>query len=228
MKTILVVDDKSSMRKLLEDFLTGQGFRVHAAADGQQALAVLQRIQPDLVLLDIMMPQMDGYEFLRRHRQEKNTPVIILTALEDEQDTVLGLDLGADDYITKPFRMQELNSRIRAVLRRTEHPETAGRTLHVGDLSLDDTTHMVTVRGQRAHLTPREFELLRLLLSRPGWVFTREQIVDTLALRGFDGLPNTLNVHIRNLRTKIEVDPDHPEYIETVFGVGYRLHAPEP
>jgi len=225
MKTILVVDDTASVRQLLQDYLTQQGFRVVTAANGQEAIYEARRSNPDVILLDIMMPQMDGFEFLRQYRKERQTPVIVITAKEEETDAVLGLELGADDYVIKPFRMRELVSRVRAVLRRQEAAADPNRILSVGDLSLDPATHTVIVRGAPADLTPLEFDLLALLMSAPGRVFTREQISERLGDSGFAGLERTLNVHIRNLRAKIEVNPAEPEYIETVFGVGYRFRA---
>ena len=223
MKTILVVDDKANVRQLLQDYLTEQGFRVTTATNGREAIYEARRAKPDLILLDIMMPEMDGYEFLRQYRQEKNTPVIIITAREEETDAVLGLELGADDYIIKPFRMRELVSRVKAVLRRTEGAGEPSRTLQAGEIVLDETMHTVEVRGEPVRLTPMEFGLLALLIAEPGRVFTREQIVERLSEKGFAGLERTLNVHVRNLRTKIESDPEQPEYIETVFGIGYRF-----
>ena len=225
MKTILVVDDAASVRKLLQDYLTQQGFRVLTATNGQEAIYEARRSEPDLILLDIMMPQMDGFEFLRQYRKEKQTPVIVITAKEEETDAVLGLELGADDYVVKPFRMRELVSRVRAVLRRGEVASDPRRVLVAGDLHLDPATHTVSVRGEPADLTPLEFDLLALLMSSPGRVFTRAQISEHLSDSGFAGLERTLNVHIRNLRAKIEANPAEPETIETVFGVGYRFHA---
>lgn len=225
--TILVVDDQSSVRQLLEEYLTEQGFRVIQASDGQSALYTARHQQPDLVLLDIMMPKMDGYQFLRAFRKERQTPVIIITAREEETDAVLGLDLGADDYVVKPFRMRELLARIRAVLRRNDEGPTRFETLRAGDLVLDERAHTVTVRQSPASLTPIEFDLLATFMRSPGRVFTRTDLVDILSNSGFTGLENTLNVHIRNLRTKVEPDPSHPTYIETVFGVGYRFYKPD-
>jgi DNA-binding response OmpR family regulator len=225
MKTILVVDDTASVRQLLQDYLTQQGFRIVTAANGQEAIYEARRSNPDLILLDIMMPQMDGFEFLRQYRKEKQTPVIVITAKEEETDAVLGLELGADDYVIKPFRMRELVSRVRAVLRRQEAATDPNRILSLGDLILDPATHTVSVRGAPADLTPLEFDLLALLMSAPGRVFTREHISEKLSDSGFAGLERTLNVHIRNLRAKVESNPAEPEYIETVFGVGYRFRA---
>lgn len=226
MKTILVVDDKSSVRLLLQDYLGEQGYRVVPAANGREAIYAARREKPDLILLDLMMPEMDGYTFLKQYRQESQTPVIIITAKEEETDAVLGLELGADDYVIKPFRMRELASRVRAVLRRVEGVGKPGRVLKAGELELDENLHSVTVGGEEKSLTPMEFNLLATLMAEPGRVFTREQLVDHLADGGFAGLERTLNVHVRNLRTKIEPDPDQPRYIETVFGVGYRFRSP--
>jgi DNA-binding response OmpR family regulator len=223
MNTILVVDDQSSVRQLLQEYLTEQGYRIVTASDGQAALYTARHIQPDLILLDIMMPKMDGYQFLRQYRTERQTPVIIITAREEETDAVLGLDLGADDYIIKPFRMRELLSRIKAVLRRLEEPQEKFKIYRAGEIQLDERTHTVTVGEQMVSLTPIEFDLLRTLMRSPGRVFLRTDLVDLLTDSGFTGLDSTLNVHIRNLRTKIESDPANPRYIVTVFGVGYRF-----
>jgi DNA-binding response OmpR family regulator len=222
--TILVVDDQSSVRQLIREYLTEQGFRVVTAEDGQRALYTARHETPDLILLDIMMPKMDGYQFLRQYRQERQTPVIIITAREEETDAVLGLDLGADDYIIKPFRMRELMARIRAVLRRAAGGGEHVEVLRAGDVLLDQGTHTVTVGNEPVLLTPLEFDMLAVLMRSPGQVFTRGQMVDHLLNSGFTGLDRTLNVHVRNLRTKIEADPSNPKYIETVFGVGYRFH----
>lgn len=221
--TILVVDDQSSVRQLLQEYLTEQGYRVVIATDGQNAIYTARHEQPDLILLDIMMPKMDGYQFLRQFRQERQTPVIIVTAREEETDAVLGLDLGADDYVVKPFRMRELLARIRAVLRRKDADQEKFEMLRSGPIVVDERSHSVTVDGSPVSLTPIEFDLLATLMRSPGRVFTRSELVDLLADSGFAGLENTLNVHIRNLRMKVEPDPTRPRYIETVFGVGYRF-----
>jgi DNA-binding response OmpR family regulator len=223
---ILVVDDMSSVRQLLSEYLTEQGYRIITATNGQEALASARHDPPDLILLDIMMPKMDGYQFLRQYRQERNTPVIIITAREEETDAVLGLDLGADDYIVKPFRMRELAARIRAVLRRQDEGSRQAELLRIGDITLDESAHVVTLRENPLSLTPIEFDLLAIFMRSPGQVFTRTQLVDHLIDSGFTGLEQTLNVHIRNLRKKIETAPDQCTYIETVFGVGYRFKRP--
>lgn len=226
-ETILVVDDQSSVRTLLKDYLTSQGYRVVTANDGQEALFVARHEQPNLVLLDIMMPKMDGYQFLSAFRRENQVPVIVLSAREEETDTVLGLELGADDYVIKPFRMRELLARVRAALRRVETPLEPASLLRVGELVLDRAAHSVKIGEKEANLTALEFDLLELLMATPGRVFSRTELVDRLYESGFTGLESTLNVHIRNLRLKIEPDPAAPRYLETVFGVGYRMRNQE-
>ena len=224
-KTILVVDDKASVRRLLTEYLEEQGFRVVTAADGQRALYAARREKPDLILLDIMMPEMDGFEFIRTYRRERETPIILLTARLEESDKVIGLELGADDYVTKPFGMRELLARIRAVLRRSGGPFTGSRILRHGEISLDEETREVTVSGETVHLTPSEFDLLAAMLKSPGRVYKRlellEKIQDGPAI---ESMARNVDVHIRNLRSKIEPEPGDPVYIETVFGVGYRLN----
>jgi DNA-binding response OmpR family regulator len=223
--TILVVDDQSSVRQLLQDYLTEQGFRVLTATDGQNAIYMARHEPPDLILLDIMMPKMDGYQFIRQFRLERQTPIIIITAREEETDAVLGLELGADDYVVKPFRMRELVARIQAVLRRKEQAPERFEVLRAGEIVLDEKTHSVAVGGTPVSLTPIEFALLAVFMRSPGRVFSRADLVDRLSDSNFAGLDSTLNVHIRNLRVKIEPDPGNPRYIETVFGVGYRFQS---
>ncbi len=225
--TILVVDDKANTRQLLYEYLTEQGFKVISATNGQEAIYSARHHHPDLILLDIMMPKMDGYQFLRQYRQESQTPVIIITAREEETDVILGLELGADDYIIKPFRLRELVARIHAILRREERASNNEKPLSVGDLYLDPASHTVAIKNKPISLTPIEFDLLMTFMRSPGQVFTRAQLIEHLMDSGFSGLDVTLNVHIRNLRTKIETNPSQPKYIETVFGVGYRLAKPD-
>jgi DNA-binding response OmpR family regulator len=224
-KTILVVDDKASMRTLVRDYLTEEGFRVAVAENGRDALYVARHDKPDLILLDIMMPEMSGYEFLRAYRKESNTPIILLTARLEESDKVLGLELGADDYVTKPFGMRELVARIRAVLRRVGLDSPAGQVLRAADIVLDKGSRTVQVGERPARLTPSEFDLLAVLMIAPGRVLSRAALLEQLQGSAFEGVERTIDVHIRNLRTKIEPDPSAPRYIETVFGVGYRFRA---
>jgi len=223
LKTILVVDDKSSVRTLVREYLSEQGFRVVTAENGQVAIYAARQEKPDLILLDILMPEMDGFEFIRAYRKESNTPIILLTAKLEESDKVVGLELGADDYVTKPFGMRELLARIRSVMRRSEqlpHPSTR---LQSGEIILDRDTHTVTVSEREVHLTPSEFDLLAILMHSPGRVFSRLGLLESLQGTSFEGVVRTIDVHVRNLRTKIEADPAHPRYIETVFGIGYRF-----
>jgi two-component system, OmpR family, alkaline phosphatase synthesis response regulator PhoP len=221
-KTILVVDDKANVRTLVREYLTEQGFRVVTAENGQNALYAARQEKPDLILLDIMMPEMDGFEFIRAYRKESDTPVILLTAKLEESDKVIGLELGADDYITKPFGMRELVARIHTVLRRAGQIPHPSPRLQIGDIVLDRETHSVAVSGRPVHLTPSEFDLLALLMNAPGRVFSRLDLLEDLQGTSFEGVARTIDVHIRNLRTKIESDPANPRYIETVFGIGYR------
>ena len=225
--TILVIDDQANVRTLLKDYLSSQGYRIVQAQDGQQGLFVARHEHPDLVLLDIMMPNMDGFQFLSAFRKESDIPVIVVTAKDEETDTVLGLELGADDFVVKPFRMRELVARIRANLRRQAQPGEPSEFLRNGALVLDRATHEVTADGKSVVLTPLEFDLLAILMRTPGRVFTRTELVDNLSESGFAGLESTLNVHIRNLRLKIEKDPAKPRYLETVFGIGYRMNKLE-
>ena len=225
--TILVIDDQANVRTLLKDYLSNQGYRVVQAQDGQQGLFVARHEHPDLVLLDIMMPNMDGFQFLSAFRKESEIPVIVVTARDEETDTVLGLELGADDFVVKPFRMRELVARIRANLRRQGQQIEPAEFLRNGALVLDRGTHQVTADGKGVELTPLEFDLLAVLMRTPGRVFTRTELVDNLSESGFAGLESTLNVHIRNLRLKIEKDPAEPHYLETVFGIGYRMNKLE-
>jgi DNA-binding response OmpR family regulator len=223
-KTILVVDDKANMRAMVRDYLTEENFRVIVAENGQQALYTARQEKPDLILLDIMMPKMDGYEFLQAYRKEQSTPIILLTARLDETDKVLGLELGADDYVTKPFGMRELVARIKAVLRRAGQDLATNEVLRMGAISLDKSSHEVKVNDRPVSLTPSEFDLLAVLMASPGRVFSRLNLLEKLQGTTFEGVARTIDAHIRNLRMKIEEDPSHPFYIETVFGIGYRFH----
>lgn len=223
-KKILVVDDKANIRTMISDYLSEENFQVVLAEHGQQALSVARQENPDLILLDIMMPRMDGYEFMQIYRREHTTPIILLTARLEETDKVLGLELGADDYITKPFGMRELVARIRAVLRRAGHDLSADDVLRSGDVMLNRGSHEVYVNDRLVSLTPSEFDLLAFLMASPGRVYSRLDLLEKLQGTTFEGVARTIDVHIRNLRLKIEEDPAHPRYIETVFGVGYRFH----
>jgi DNA-binding response OmpR family regulator len=224
-KTILVVDDKASMRTLIRDYLTEEGFRVVVAENGRTALFIARQEKPDLILLDILMPELGGYEFLRVYRKERNTPIILVTAKVEESDKVLGLELGADDYITKPFGMREMVARIRAVMRRGGQELPAGEVLRAADVVLDRANRSVQAAGGPVKLTPSEFDLLAALMETPGRVLSRSALLELLQGPTGEGVERTVDVHVRNLRTKLEQDPSHPRYIETVFGIGYRFRV---
>ncbi len=223
-ETILIIDDQENLRTLLKDYFSEQGYRVLSVKDGQEGLFVARYENPDIILLDIMMPKLDGYQFLQAYRKESKTPVIVLTAKTEEGDTIQGLELGADDYVVKPFRMRELAARVRVALRRLNPDTEPEEILKANHVTLNATSHSVTINNEPVLLTPIEFDLLHTMMRAPGRVFTRTELVDRLYETGFMGLESTLNVHIRNLRAKVESDPANPELITTVFGVGYRLN----
>jgi len=222
-KTVMVVDDEARLVSLVETYLTQSGFRVVTAPNGREALSVAQRQNPDLIILDIMMPEMDGYEFMRVYRAEHDTPIILLTARVDSDEKVVGLESGADDYMTKPFRPRELMARVKAVLRRSGDNEPTGKILHASDIVLDRSAHAVQVAGQYVDLTPSEFDLLGALMSAPGHVFSRLDLLDILQGVRYEGYERAIDLHIKNLRAKIEPVPGKPHYVETVYGVGYRF-----
>jgi len=222
-KTIMVVDDEKRLVSLVESYLAQEGYRVVTANNGKDALPIASREKPDLIILDIMMPEMDGYGFMREHRKELDTPIILLTARVDDDERVIGLELGADDYVTKPFRPRELVARVRAVLRRAGKSEPRGKVLQVADITLDRDTREVTVASRSVDLTPSEFDLLAALMSGPGRVFSRLDLLDVVQGVRYEGYERTIDTHIKNLRAKIEPDSRSPRYIETVYGVGYRL-----
>ena len=224
-KNILVVDDEKRILSLLEAYLEQQGFLVTTATNGKEAIFIARHEKPDLIILDIMMPEMDGYEFMRQHRKERETPIILLTAKVEEDDKVIGLELGADDYVTKPFSPRELTSRVRAVLRRTGQDLPRTEVLRLGGVTLDRDSHMVTVDEAIVDLTPSEFDLLAVLMSSPGRTFTRLDLLDQIQDTAFVGYARTIDVHIKNLRAKLEDNPRQPRYIETVYGIGYRFTA---
>ncbi len=223
MKTVMVVDDEERLVSLLKAYLTQEGFRVVGAANGREALFLARQEKPDLIVLDVMMPEMDGYAFMAHHRKERNTPVILLTARVDPDDKVVGLEMGADDYLTKPFRPRELLARIRAVLRRVGESEPTGMVLRMGAITLDRENHIVRAGDRTVDLTPSEFELLAALMSAPGRAFSRLDLLDRVQGTAYEGYERTIDVHVKNLRAKLEDSPRAPRYIETVYGVGYRF-----
>lgn len=222
-KTVLMVDDQPSIRSLVQMYLTQEGFRVVTASNGREALFLARQEKPDLIILDLMMPEMDGHDFMRAHRKERDTPVIMLTAKVEENDRVLGLELGADDYVSKPFSPRELAARVRAVLRRLEREFDDGDVIRIGELLLDEPMHRVLLHDQPIDLTRTEFDLLSVLMHTPGRAFSRSELLERVQGDGFEAVERTVDVHIRNLRAKIEDDPRKPRYIETVYGVGYRF-----
>lgn len=224
-QTILVVEDSKSLRTMVKSYLTEEGFRVVTAANGREALFVAREEKPDLVILDLMMPELNGYEFMRVYSREADTPVIMLTAKLEENDKVLGLELGADDYVTKPFSPRELTARVRAVLRRVGKQAADPELLRAAGIEVDRAGRLVTVRGQPVELTPFEFDLLATLMTAPGRVFSRLDLLKHLQGTAYEGYERNIDVHIRHLRMKIEPDPADPRYIETVYGVGYRFTA---
>jgi DNA-binding response OmpR family regulator len=224
--TILLVDDEDSIQTLLTYPLERDGYRVVQARDGEEAMRRFGEEDVDLVVLDIMLPRVDGLEVCRRLRSESTVPIIMLTARDDELDKVLGLELGADDYITKPFSIREFRSRVRALLRRASTPHDGGRRVDVidhGDVRIDLPRRSVEIRGQPVQLTFVEFELLALLAANPGVVFSRRQLLERLRGGADYREPRTIDVHVRHLREKIEVEPREPELILTVRGAGYRF-----
>ena len=223
-KTILVVDDKQSLRQMVKSYLEGEGFRVVEATDGREALFVARHEKPDLIILDLMMPEVDGYEFMRLYKREADVPTIMLTAKLEENDRVLGLEIGADDYVTKPFSLRELAARVRSVLRRTNKAPVESDIIRAANITVDRAGHIVLIDDKQVDLTPSEFDLLVVLMASLGRAFTRAELLERLQ-QGFvfEGVERTVDVHIRNLRTKIEPDPSNPRYIQTVYGVGYRF-----
>ena len=224
--TILLVDDEDSIQKLLAYPLEREGYRVLQARDGEEALRRFASEDVDLVVLDIMLPKLDGLEVCKRLRAESEVPIIMLTARDDELDKVLGLELGADDYITKPFSIREFRSRVRALLRRasvSRQVEEGGDVISAEGLTIDLARRAVEVGGERVQLTYVEFELLRILASHPGRVYSRRMLLEALWGGADYREPRTIDVHVRHLREKLERDPADPEYILTVRGVGYRF-----
>ena len=222
---VLVVDDEPMVRDVLARYLAREGFAVDVAADGREALDRYVEGPPDLVLLDLMLPAIDGYEVFRRMRELSSTPVIMLTARGEQTDRIVGLELGADDYVAKPFSPREVVARVRAVLRRStpEVAEITEETLSFGDLEIDPSRREVHVRGDDVRLTRKEFDLLYHLASNPGITRTRGQLLDDVWDFAWDGDPQTVTVHVRRVREKIEADPSSPRWLLTVWGVGYRF-----
>ena len=221
--TILVVDDEPKIVKQARDYLEKGGYRVLVAGDGTTALALARHERPDLVVLDLNLPGMDGLDVCRALRRESDVPIVMLTARVEETDRLIGLELGADDYITKPFSPRELVARVRAVLRRVRGGVHQPGLIRAGGLEIDLYGHRVTRGGEPVHLTRSEFNLLALLAQHPGQTFTRAQLLDRLHGVAYEGFDRSIDAHVKNLRRKLEPDPAEPRYVLTVYGVGYRF-----
>ncbi len=224
MPKVLLIEDEAQIVRLVRAYLEQAGFQVSVARDGEEGLRRARQEQPDLVILDLMLPKMDGFDVCRAIRKISNVPLIMLTARAEEADKLIGLELGADDYITKPFSPREVVARVRAVLRRT-HAAAAEPTepVRVGGLEIDPVAHVARVDGVLVELTPTEFELLLTLARHPGRVYTRAQLLEAVLGDAYEGYERTIDAHIKNLRRKIESDSRQPRYIQTVYGVGYKL-----
>jgi two-component system alkaline phosphatase synthesis response regulator PhoP len=226
MKTILVVDDEARITQLARDYLEHAGYRVLTAGDGTSALALARSEKPDLLVLDLGLPGLDGLDITRALRRDTSLPIIMLTARGEESDKLIGLELGADDYMVKPFSPKELVARARAVLRRSEAAagSTGSETVRAADITLDVPRMKVSVSGRPVELTPTEFQLLAALAAQPGRIFTRAQLLDTVRGVAFESYERAVDAHIKNIRRKIEPDPRQPRYILTVYGVGYKFN----
>src|SRR6266508_4964918 len=223
-RKILVVDDDRKTVDLLRLYLERDGYQVLAAHDGRQALDLTRQRRPDLIVLDLMLPTINGLDICRVLRAESKIPIIMLTARTTEDDKLLGLDLGADDYITKPFSPREVVARVRVVLRRAgEEPERGPSLARVRDLVVDFKSHEARVRGEALRLTPKEFKLLETLVKQPGRAWSRLELLEQVFGFDYEGLERTVDVHVMNLRKRIERDPTRPQYIQTVYGVGYKF-----
>jgi DNA-binding response OmpR family regulator len=220
---VLVVDDDRKTVDLICLYLEKDGYRVMVAYDGKRALEIARNHRPGLIILDLMLPKVDGLDVCRLLREESNVPIIMLTAKTTEDDKLLGLDLGADDYVTKPFSPRELIARVRAVLRRGMAEDSGPELIRAGELEVDFLRHEVRVDGTSVHLTPKEFTLLEILIKQPGRVFSRLELLELAFGFDYQGFERTVDVHVMNLRKKIEVDAAQPKYIQTVYGVGYRF-----
>jgi two-component system OmpR family response regulator len=222
-KKILVVDDEKKIVDIVKAYLEKEGYQVIVAYDGNSALELTRNHSPDLIVLDLMLPEISGWDICRTLRKNSDTPIIMLTARDEVSDRIVGLELGADDYVTKPFSASELVSRVRAVLRRSESRTTTKTVLTVADLTIDVEKRQVCRGSEAIELTPIEFELLRVMAENPGRVYSRMQLLDSAQGEAYEGYERTIDSHIKNLRKKIEPDPAVPNYITTVYGVGYKV-----
>ncbi len=223
MTNILIIEDEPELVKVLRSYLEQAGFTVYSSGRGDTGLAAWEQRQPDLVILDLNLPGMDGLDVARAIRRKASTPILMLTARVEEADQLVGLELGADDYMTKPFSPRLVVARVRALLRRASPNEQAATLLRLMDLEIDLNAHSVRRKGELVELTPTEFDLLVALAEQPGRVFSRLQLLEATQGSAYEGYERSVDAHIKNLRAKLEPDPRHPMYIETVFGVGYRF-----
>lgn len=223
MATILIIEDEVELVKVLRSYIEQAGFSVLTAFRGDTGLSIWEHKRPDLVLLDLNLPGMDGLDVARAIRRKSETPIIMMTARVEETDELIGLELGADDYISKPFSPRIVVARVRALLRRADAAPLESQVLHLGDLEIDLGAHTVTRNGEQIDLTPTEFDLLVTMASQPGRAFRRLQLLEATQGTAYAGYERTIDAHIKNLRSKIEKDPKNPQYIETVFGVGYKI-----
>jgi len=220
---ILVVDDEKKIVEILKGYLEREGYQVITAYDGRAALDLARSHAPDLIILDLMLPEVSGWDVCRELRRKSDVPIIMLTARDDTTDKIIGLELGADDYVTKPFDPKEVISRVRAVLRRSEGKSVAKAVLNVGDITIDTEKRIVRRGDSNIELTHIEFEIIRVLAENPGRVYSRMQLLDRVQGDAYEGYERTIDSHIKNLRRKLELDPEHPRYVITVYGVGYKL-----
>lgn len=223
MKKILVVDDEHKIVEIIKAYLEKDGYQVIAAYDGKSAINSVSAQKPDLIILDLMLPEISGWDVCRSIRKYSEVPIIMLTARDEVTDKIVGLEMGADDYVTKPFDPKELVSRVRAVLRRTESKAEPKDIITIADLTIDIKKRQVRLGDTIIDLTPNEFDLLRVMAESPGRVFSRMQLLDKVQGDAYEGYERTIDSHIKNLRKKIESDPEHPHYITTVYGVGYKM-----
>lgn len=224
MATILIIEDEPQLVKVLRSYLENAGFEVITAYRGDTGLSTWEHHKPDLVILDLNLPGMDGLDVAREIRRKSNTPILMLTARVEEADQLIGLELGADDYVTKPFSPRVVVARVRSILRRSGKSETTPQIIRAGGLTIDVDAHTVQRGEENINLTPTEFNLLVTMAEQPGRAFRREQLLEATQGVVYEGYERTIDAHIKNLRAKIEPDPKHPRYIETVFGVGYRFN----
>jgi two-component system alkaline phosphatase synthesis response regulator PhoP len=224
-RKILVVDDEPQIVKVLKAYLEKSGYQVLTSSDGKAALETFDREKPDFIILDLNLPSMDGLAICREIRRDSNVPILMLTARVEEADKLIGLELGADDYVVKPFSPREVVARVKTIFRRTSGESEKGETIRAGDLVIDQMKHTVHIADKYVELTPTEFDILTVLAKQPDRVFSRLQIMEQAQGNAFEGYERTIDAHIKNIRIKIEPNPKDPLYIQTVFGLGYKFTA---